>query len=244
MNVERLSFDSSQFDEFCKLVTKMGENASIEIEDGNPVIVYLASSQDIKPPSPETLKALLKLFKEQTQDLPSSEKALIHLIKHYQSRGEIKASEQLTQGIQSVNDYYKYKMALESQDPEQQLKLGLQFKSGKEVKKSISKAIQLLEMAAKGGDQTAPFYLIQLQGDKKTVKDKQDSAAVLFERGYSFLSGSAETKDLEQARYYLELAAKKDFTEAQALIGYMLTQGIGGETDITTDCDKRGALVY
>ncbi|MFE0016914.1 sel1 repeat family protein [Mesorhizobium sp. NPDC059054] len=139
-----------------------------------------------------------------------------------------------------------YQRAAEQGVPEAQFQYALILIDGRQVKKDEKKAQVLLQAAAEAGNPLAQFNLAQLLIQKDPGEAGLARAAIYYQKAAE--SGLADaqyamaqiyangaggrTKDDNEARRLLVLAARQNYDTAQLDLGQWLIDGRGGKRDL------------
>ena len=136
-----------------------------------------------------------------------------------------------------------YGRAADQGDPEAQLQYGLMLLDGEFIDRDFDRAFGLMRKAAEAGKPLAQFNLAQMlmeTGAKSTeavtwyeraaeagLADAQYAMAQVYSNGF----GGKERNE-EEARRWLERAARQNFETAQLDLGLWLIEGRGGQRNM------------
>lgn len=138
-----------------------------------------------------------------------------------------------------------YQAAAEQNVPEAQFQYALLLLDGRFVDKDADQAFALMEEAANAGNAMAQFNYAQMLVDRMAGPRGLERAVPFYEKAaragvpdaqYAmaqiYADGTAgKAKDLEAARRWLEMAARRNFDTAQLDLGSWMVEGIGGTRD-------------
>jgi uncharacterized protein len=135
-----------------------------------------------------------------------------------------------------------YARAAEQGTAEAQLQYALMLLDGEFVERDADKALTLMRSAAEAGKPLAQFNLGQMLADNGGPEDEvvmwyeRAAAAGLADAQYAmaqiYANGyGGKEPNQEEARLWLELAARQNFDTAQLDLGTWLVEGRGGEPD-------------
>ena len=158
----------------------------------------------------------------------------IYAIETYQGAREIENKSGVIEALGI------YKTLVKKNDVDAMFRLAQIYSSGKTIKRSLSKAKDLLEKASNLNHDKSTYYLGKIYLSKKTRYYNLISAYNTFlkaaNRGFApaqnmiglFLTnGIAVDKDYKLAVKYFERASKQDYVDAQCNLSFMYASGKG-----------------